>query len=71
MIYILFSLCTEAVNSLFGHCVVMKIIGTSKVSTDLKVTLVKDVQLKLNAQRGDILAFYEDNGQVIIKIVKL
>ena len=48
-----------------------EIIGTSKVSTDLKVTLVKDVQLKLNAQRGDILAFYEDNGQVIIKIVKL
>ena len=71
MIFILFSLCTEAVNMRFGHCVIMQIIGTSKVSTDLKVTLVKDVQQKLNAQRGDILAFYEDKGLVVIKIIKL
>ena len=46
----------------------MKLLGTSKASTDNKITIVKDVAQKLNIKQGDIVAFYEDEKHdVIIK----
>ena len=49
----------------------MDYLGTSKVSTDNKVTIIKDVQLKLNLKKGDLVAFYQDNDNIVIKAIKL
>ncbi len=46
----------------------MKLLGTSKTSTDNKITIIKEVSQKLNLKQGDIIAFYEDeNRNIIIK----
>lgn len=46
----------------------MKLIGTSKTSTDNKITIIKEVAQKLKIKQGAIVAFYEDEkGNVVIK----
>jgi bifunctional DNA-binding transcriptional regulator/antitoxin component of YhaV-PrlF toxin-antitoxin module len=46
----------------------MKLIGTSKTSTDNKITIIKEVAQKLKIEQGDIIAFYEgEEGNIIIK----
>ncbi len=45
----------------------MKLIGSSRVSTDRKITITKDVSKKLNIERGDIVGFYEDGDNIVIK----
>jgi hypothetical protein len=44
-----------------------KLLGTTKVSTDNKVTIVKDAATTLKINRGDILAFYLENGRIYIE----
>ena len=46
----------------------MKLINTSKVSTDNKITIVKKAAEKLNLSKGDIVGFFEDeNKNIVIK----
>ncbi|MCX9028485.1 MAG: hypothetical protein OIN86_09940 [Candidatus Methanoperedens sp.] len=44
-----------------------KLLGSTTVSTDNKVTIVKKVTEILKIERGDILAFYEESGRVYIE----
>lgn len=44
-----------------------KLLGSTKVSTDNKVTIVKDAAILLKIGRGDVLAFYLENGRVYIE----
>jgi|Deesub1362A_J573_1020465.scaffolds.fasta_scaffold05298_5 AbrB family looped-hinge helix DNA binding protein len=45
----------------------MKILGTSKVSTFNKITLIKEVAQKLGIKEGDLIAFIEEDGKIYIK----
>ena len=46
----------------------MKLLNTSKVSTDNKVTIIKAAADRLNIKQGDIIGFYEDEmGNVILR----
>lgn len=50
----------------------MKLLGTSKISTDNKVTIIKDAEQKLNIGQGDLLGYYiDDTGNIVIKKVVL
>ncbi len=44
-----------------------KLLGSTKVSTDNKITIVKKATEILKIEKGDILAFYEENGRVYIE----
>ncbi|MFZ7138029.1 MAG: hypothetical protein ACOWW1_06395 [archaeon] len=45
-----------------------KIIGTSKVQPNNRITLIKKVQKKLNLKIGDFVIYFEDEkGNIIIK----
>ncbi len=44
-----------------------KLLGSTKVSTDNKVTIVKDAAVLLKIGKGDILAFYHENGRIYIE----
>lgn len=44
-----------------------KLLGSTKVSTDNKVTIVKNAAELLGVNKGDILAFYEEKGRVYIE----
>ncbi len=44
-----------------------KLLGSTKVSTDNKVTIVKDAANILKINKGDILAFYQENGKIFIE----
>jgi len=45
-----------------------KIIGTTKLTSDGKITLIADVRQKLEASGGDVIVFEEtDKGSIIIK----
>lgn len=44
-----------------------KLLGSTKVSTDNKITIVKNAAEILGINKGDILAFYEDEGRVYIE----
>lgn len=46
---------------------VRKLLGSTKVSTDNKVTIVKDAASILKINKGDILAFYQENGKIYIE----
>jgi ABC-type phosphate/phosphonate transport system substrate-binding protein len=47
-----------------------KILGTSKVGPKYRVTLVKDVQVKLKAKIGDVIVYLEEpNGKIVLKAV--
>lgn len=46
----------------------LKCLGSTKVSSKLRISLLKDVADKMGVTDGDILLFYEDEkGQIIIK----
>lgn len=50
----------------------MKLLGTSKVSTDNKITVIKEAAARLELNKKDMVAFYEDErGNIIIKKVIL
>jgi len=44
-----------------------RLLGSTKVSTDNKVTIIKKAAEILEINKGDILAFYEDEGRVYIE----
>jgi hypothetical protein len=44
-----------------------KLLGSTKVSTDNKVTIVKDAAALLKIEKGDVLAFYLENGRIYIE----
>lgn len=45
-----------------------KIIGTTKLTSDGKITLISDVRIKLKASGGDVIVFEEtDKGSIIIR----
>lgn len=44
-----------------------KLLGSTKVSTDNKITIVKDAAEILKIKKRDILAFYKENGRVYIE----
>jgi len=44
-----------------------KLLGSTKVSTDNKVTIVKDAATILKITKGDVLAFYQENGRIYIE----
>ena len=44
-----------------------KVLGTSKVSTYNKITLIKEVASKLGVKEGDLIAFIEDGDKIYIK----
>lgn len=44
-----------------------KVLGTSKVSTYNKITLVKEVVSKLGVKEGDLVMFVEEDGKIYIK----
>jgi hypothetical protein len=44
-----------------------KLLGSTKVSTDNKVTIVKDAAAVLKITKGDVLAFYQENGKIYIE----
>jgi len=45
----------------------MKLLGTTKLSTDNKMTLIEQVATKLKAKKGDLMAFYEEDGRIYIE----
>jgi len=44
-----------------------KLLGSTKVSTDNKVTIVKDAASILGIDKGDVLAFFLENGRIYIE----
>lgn len=45
-----------------------KVLGTSKVQPNNRITIVRQVQKKLNVHVGDVLMYIEDeNGNIVIK----
>ena len=44
-----------------------KILGTSKVSSGRKISLLKGIADKMKADVGDEVVFYEENGRVFIE----
>jgi hypothetical protein len=44
-----------------------KLLGSTKVSTSNKITLIKSVVEILEIAKGDLIAFYEENGNVYIE----
>jgi ABC-type phosphate/phosphonate transport system substrate-binding protein len=45
-----------------------KILGTSKVGPKYRITLVKDVQEKLEVKIGDVIVYLEEpDGKVVLK----
>jgi len=44
----------------------MKLLNTSKVSTDNKITVIKEVADKLKITKGDMIGFFEDENKNII-----
>lgn len=44
-----------------------KLLGSTKVSTDNKVTIVKDAATILKIAKGDVLAFYQEDGKIYIE----
>ena len=44
-----------------------KILGTSKIAIGRKISLLKKVADKLEADEGDDIVFFEENGKIIIE----
>jgi hypothetical protein len=44
-----------------------KLLGSTKISIDNKVTIVKNAAEILGINKGGILSFYEENGKVYIQ----
>jgi AbrB family looped-hinge helix DNA binding protein len=46
----------------------MNILGTTKLAKGGKVTIIKDIQSKMDLKEGDIIVFCEtDEGDIIIR----
>lgn len=49
-----------------------KVLGTSKVGPKYRITLVKNVQKKLQVKEGDLIVYVEnEKGNVVLKTSKL
>lgn len=44
-----------------------KVVGTSKISKNNKITLVKEVTSTLNVEEGDLVIFVKENGRIYIR----
>ena len=44
-----------------------RLLGSTKVSTDNKITIVKKAVELLGIDKGDHVAFYEENGRIYIE----
>ncbi len=44
-----------------------KLLGTSKVSKGFKTTIIRAVVEKLGLKEGDLLVYYEKNGEIVIR----
>jgi hypothetical protein len=44
-----------------------KLLGSTKIDLDNKVTIVKNAAKLLGVNKGDILSFYEEEGKVYFK----
>ncbi|MFO7967476.1 MAG: AbrB/MazE/SpoVT family DNA-binding domain-containing protein [Archaeoglobaceae archaeon] len=45
-----------------------KVLGTTKISKNNKITLVKEVTSRLNIKEGDLVMFVEEeNGRIYIR----
>ncbi len=46
----------------------IRIIGTTKFTSDGKITLIGDVRKKLNANGGDVIVFEErEKGNIVVR----
>ncbi len=59
----------------FNHCLRMegKIIAITKISpkrTSFRITLPTEVAERIRAEAGDFIAFYENNGEIIIRKIE-
>jgi phage antirepressor YoqD-like protein len=48
-----------------------KVLGTSRISTYNKVTLIKEVISKLKVKEGDLIMFVEENGRIYIRSAEI
>ena len=44
-----------------------RLLGSTRVSTDNKITIVKEAATVLDVKKGDIVAFYEDGDMIYIE----
>jgi hypothetical protein len=44
-----------------------RLLGSTKVSTDNKVTIVKNASELLDIKKGDLIAFYEEDGRIYME----
>jgi len=44
-----------------------KLLGTSKVSKGFKTTIIKAVVERLGLQEGDLIVYYEKDGEIVIR----
>ena len=44
-----------------------KVLGTSKVSKGFKTTIIKAVVERLRLREGDLIVYYEKDGEVVIR----
>ncbi len=44
-----------------------KLLGTTKISTDNKMTLIETAAEKMKAGKGDLIAFYEEDNKIVIE----
>ena len=50
----------------------LNLLGSSKVSANQKITIIKKANKLLQVKEGDIITFYADaSGNVVIKGIKL
>ena len=53
--------------STIGVLSLKKLLGTTKLTTDKKMTLIETAAEKMKAEKGDLIAFYEENGKIFIE----
>ncbi len=44
-----------------------KLLGTSKISSGFKTTIIRSVVEKLGLKEGDLLVYYEKDGEIVIR----
>ncbi len=44
-----------------------KLLGTSRISKGSKTTIIKPVVEKLQLKEGDLLVYYEKDGEIVIR----
>jgi len=48
-----------------------KLLGYSPMTSNNQITLKENVRTKLNLKPGDLIGFYEDDDQIVVKKVKV